>query len=530
MSEPLLTRRAALYAGLAAVLYPQAAALRAADAPISNPLASFKLSWADALPWATVIDVTRVPGKTLEDRLAAAQAAVVARGGGVVYFPPGTYRFQDSIRLLDGVILRGADPGPVRSAQHEKFAPPTRFEFPRYVPLLEGDGTPIASAFKGIYLAQPATASHVGLIHLSIDHGHVHFADDGSDQHRAGSRRFVVGCLLRNAAVADPAIPNLTIGQLPWQRFTARHHAAINVKAASHLLLANNRLPRSGDDNFTMSGYVLLGPRKMKTTVDGVVFDFDNRPGLYANHYSVGGPGGNGPDGTPDSHPHAFRPGIIIRDNFIYNSGRTAIGFAGDGVICSGNVIRFPPDVWRPTATGQALTAGSSTNDNRAVEMRGWRWLVEDNDYLVHRNWAFDRKYRINDGEGLMHEDHANSTVRDSILRRNRGNTYLSIYKTAGIDGLLVEANEISLADGRQTIASGSAIYVSADRNKQRFPCRNVRIVGNRLKGGGILLAGDPSEKNLIARNRHLGKESAPLHLAAVAELADNEGFDVRRR
>ena len=46
-----------------------------------------------------------------------------------------------------------------------------------------------------------------------------------------------------------------------------------------------------------------------------------------------------------------------------------------------------------------------------------------------------------------MHEDHVNATVKDSVLTNNRGNAYLSIYQTAGIDGLLVEGNDIRLAD-----------------------------------------------------------------------------------
>ena len=244
---------------------------------------------------------------------------------------------------------------------------------------------------------------------------------------------------------------------------------------------------------------------------------------------TIGGAGGAGPDGTPGTHPHGFRTGTVIADNFVFNTGRTGIGFCGDGVRCVNNTVRIAADVWRPTATGVAATAGSSTNDNRAIEMRGWRWVVDGNEYTVHRNWALDKKYKINDGEGLMHEDHGNATIRDSVLTNNRGNTYLSLYKTAGIDGLLVEGNEIRLGDGRQTIASGSAIFVSADRTKDRFPCRNVRIVKNTVAGGGILLSGDPSSGNVIRGNTYDGPGTAPLLLQAEAEVADNRGFEIKR-
>jgi hypothetical protein len=248
------------------------------------------------------------------------------------------------------------------------------------------------------------------------------------------------------------------------------------------------------------------------------------------NHYSLGGAGGMGPDGTPETHPFGFRTGTVIADNFIFNTGRMGLGFSGDGVQCLRNTIRIPDDIWRPTATGTQLTGGASTNDNRAIEMRGWRWIVSGNDYEVHRNWAFDRKYKINDGEGLMHEDHANSTILDSVLTNNRGNTYLSLYKTAGIDGLLVEGNEIKLGDGKQTIASGAAIFVSADRTKDRFPAKRVSILKNTLAGGGILLSGDPSEKNVVKGNKYVGEGKAPITLKAEADVSDNEGFEVKKR
>jgi hypothetical protein len=498
--------------------------LFAEDAPVNDPLAGLKLKWSAELKWERVVDVTRAAGETIDEKLVAAQAMLATSGGGIVLFPAGTYRFRESIKLLDGIVLRGVMPESVTTAHNEKYALATKFEFPKYEPSFEGDGAAIVSAFKGIVLEQPATASNCGVVHIDINRGHIHFEDDGSEEHRAGRNRVVFGCILRNTAVADPAVPNLKIGQLGWQRFTHRHHAAIDVKARENLLVANNRLPKSGDDNFSMRGFVLLDPKKKPTTFDGIEFDYDNRPGLYVNHYGIGGAGGGGPDGTPETHPHGFRTGTVIRDNFVFNTGRMGIGFCGDGVVCSNNVIRIPGDVFRPTATGQQLTTGASTNDNRAIEMRGWRWRVEHNDYEIHRNWAADRKYKINDGEGLMHEDHVNSTVRDSVLIGNRGNAYLSIYKTAGIDGLRIEDNDIRVGDGKQDVTKGAAIMAVADRNSGRFPCRNVTIVGNTVSGGGIVIAGSPAEKNLIRNNRCVGA-AAPIKNDADAKLERNDGF-----
>ncbi len=521
-----MTRRRDLLAaafGLAGLLPP--AAVRADDppAPTADPAAALKLPWTGDLKWIRVTDVTGVPGADDDARLAAAQAAVAAAGGGVVYFPPGTYRFKDSILLLDGVVLRGADPGPVARAHDEAYAPPARFEFPKYAFSDQGDGTPIGTAFKGIHLKDPATASNCGVVNVDIRHGHIRFAE--AEDHRCGRNRIVFGCVLRNAAAPHPDVPDLTIGQKPWQRYTASYmHAAIDVIAESNGLVANNRLPKSGEDDFVMNGYLMLDRKKQLVPVDGVVFDYDNRAGIYLNHYGIGGPGGQGPDGTPETHPHGFRKGLVLRDNYVYNTGRCAIGFCGDGVVCSNNVIRFAKDVWRPTVTGRHLSHGASTNDNRAIEMRGWRWTVDGNDYEVHRNVCFDRAYPINDGEGLMHEDHVNSTVRDSVLTNNRGNAYLSIYTVAGIDGLRVEGNDIRPAHG----ASGEpAIHVSANRVNEAFPCRNVSILNNTLSGRGILINGSPGENNVIRGNKAAGPGPLVILNQAQAKVEGNEGFTV---
>ena len=479
-----------------------------AGLPTDNPSRRYKLDWTDQIRWDRVVSVADVPGASADDRIARAQKIVAEQGGGVVYLPAGTYRLSDSIRLLDGVVLRG-EPPKLEDARQDAYSLGTRLEFPLYEFRPEGNGTPIETAFKGIVLDNPSNGAHCGLVHLHIERGHVRWLE--AEGHQSRPNRIVYGCIFRNAAVVDPAVPDLSIGQHPWQRFTARHAAAIEIEAAGNILVANNRLPKSGEANFVMKGYRLL-QGKTPIELDEVIFDYDNRPGIYVNHFAIGGAGAEGPDGTPETHPHGFRRGIVIADNYIFQTGRMAIGFCGDGVVCRGNVIRFARDVVRPTVTGRSVTAGTSTNDNRAVEMRGWRWVVEDNDYEVYRNWAYGRKYLINDGEGLMHEDHCNSTVLDSVLRRNRGNAYISIYKTGGIDGLLVEDNEVP------------HIMVVADRNRSRHPIRRVRIVGN-VTEGGIHVGGEPSEDVVVERNRCRAASPAKILNQARARLADNINY-----
>jgi hypothetical protein len=150
--------------------------------------------------------------------------------------------------------------------------------------------------------------------------------------------------------------------------------------------------------------------------------------------------------------------------------------------------------------------------------------MVDGNDYEVYRNICFDRIYPINDGEGLMHEDHVNSTVKDSVLTNNRGNAYLSIYLTGGIDGLLVEGNDIRIDSGA---SNEPAIHVTANRVNEAFPCRNVRIVNNTVSGRGILLNGSPAENNIIRGNKAVSPRPQQIQNQAHAKVEANEGFEV---
>ena len=500
--------------------------LAVAAPPNEDPAVVYNLPWTSKLAWQNAIDITAEKGADTDAKLASAQAKLADQGGGVVFFPAGTYQFKQSIKLKDGIVLRGVPPDGETDARNEAYRLGSVLEFPKYQFNASGDGTPIDTAFKAIVLENPATGSNTGVVDLDINRGHILFkqAEDGT----CGKNRLVVGCILRNTAFADPGVPDASIGQKPWQRHTWRFGAAIDAKSSENLLIANNRLPKSGDDDFKMRNYLVQDQKKQPFEIDGVPFDYDNRPGIYANHASLGGPGGNGPDGTPETHPDGFRKGVVIRHNYIYSTGRCAIGFSGDGTVCSDNVIRSAKDVWRPTATGRDLTSGSSTNDNRAMEIRGWRWTVSNNDYEVYRNWAFDRKYYINDGEGLMHEDHSNSTVKDSVLTGNKGNAYLSIYKTAGIDGLLVEGNDIRLADNAGTLP---AIFVASNRTNDAFPTHNVKIINNTVGGQGILIDGSQeSSNNLIKSNKTAGPSYAKggeyvITNQANAKVEDNHGF-----
>ena len=80
--------------GLGGLMLPDAVGGRRRGFARGNPVAHLKLAWTDNIPWANVVDLRR-PGKDIMEKLANAQAQLAAKGGGVVYFPPGEYRFND---------------------------------------------------------------------------------------------------------------------------------------------------------------------------------------------------------------------------------------------------------------------------------------------------------------------------------------------------------------------------------------------------------------------------------------------------
>jgi hypothetical protein len=118
-----------------------------------------------------------------------------------------------------------------------------------------------------------------------------------------------------------------------------------------------------------------------------------------------------------------------------------------------------------------------------------------------------------------MHENHCNAHVVDSRLIGNRGNAYLSIYKTGGINGLLIEDNQIEV---------DRSVAIMADANHsatRRGACHNCTIANNTTRGG-IRIAGSPASNNVVRGNRLLG-ESAEIRNIAQAKIEGNRGYRV---
>ncbi len=495
-------------------------------------------AWADGFNWSKQIDITDLPGDNWDERFEQAQG-LLSDGGGVIYFPPGEYRFADHLKLRPSIVIRGDPPAGPDDPRQDTYTLKTRFIFPRYQPTFEGDGTPTDTAFKGIRLTEPQTAKHCGVMHVDIDNGHVHFGDPklfrrGAEALPDCGRWFVVGCILRNAATLAWGIPRDF--QHGWQRMTHRDRAAIHFWIGQDAWIAANRIAPSGEANFVMKNAIVYKARpathqevrNRKTTTVDIPFDYDNRPGICVNSEpaadglqiwkdwrKISEPCGAGAD-TDIPYPTALARGIRIEGNFVYCTGGAGIKASGDGTYIGQNRIRFKPNVIRPTPDGYTLS--NFTNNNRAIEVRGWRWTVADNDYLVYSNYGLTGT-KYNDGEGIMHEAWENVGIRDSRIVNNRGNSYICIWRVP-VRGLLIQGNHI-------TEGGIAGIFVLAQTNKdEQLPCENVRVLDNRTEWGGIKVVGRPGDGNVIRGNRHVGVlEGAPIEQHVHAAVSDNEGY-----
>ena len=99
------------------------------DNPVNTKYGSGTYSWTDSIKWSCVYNVNDYSG-TADQKFASARDAANANGGGVVYFPAGTYTFTDTIYLKNGVVVRGATPSQT-DAKQTGYAPPSTAAVPQ---------------------------------------------------------------------------------------------------------------------------------------------------------------------------------------------------------------------------------------------------------------------------------------------------------------------------------------------------------------------------------------------------------------
>jgi hypothetical protein len=517
------------------------------ESTAKNPASKYSITWTEEIAWKNLVAVN--PDAT--DLLAhfnTIQDQLVMQGGGVIYFPPGNYHFMDHILLKPNIVIRGADPSrtdkfnpavpeeklmPIIDARDRRYELKTRFYFPAF------DEKTRSSAFRGIRAENPDKLKNIGIVNLEIHNGHIYLGTKESliKSRTAGQMSgniLVYGNILKNSAVAGNEVP--VAGQSEHQIWMDREIGAITVFAGENILIANNRVPKSGESNFLMKDCLVYPSREdwearsEMTTVD-MWFDYDNRTAIRVNFMPLM----KGlsiwteypklekawETGEVDElvTPGSLAKGIVIRDNFVFSTGKGGIKTTGRGTQVAWNVIRCIPEYPLPSYNGIFMDA--FVNDVRAIEIRGWEWIIEGNDFEVYSNYTPDG-IKYNDGEGLMHESWENIDIRNSVMRNNVGNQYLCFWRVP-VNGLLLEGNRI------RTKLEWHAIFVNSQTRFSKddladLPAHNIVIRNNITEGGGIKILGEGSG-NYIQNNRHTIENEARIIDTTGALIEQNSGY-----
>ena len=471
--------------------------------------------WSSQIRWNCVYNINDFSGSTAIEKFNKARDKAFSDGGGVVYFPAGTYIFDDSIQLKDGIILRGETPKQ-QNAKSSDYSLSSKLVFPKYEPKLSGNGTPNETAFKIISTSNPQKDSNIGLVNLDINRAAIAFVGD-LDTHQ-NQNIIVFGVRSNNIAKPDPKVPDTSF-QHPWQRHSDRFATNIKVSAFQNVLVANNRINDQITDNFEQPGYKLKTSDKKSviTYQDGkkAIFNYTNHYGISVNR--SGKEGGFQLAATPQTEPGLFRKGIVIRDNWVYHTMRVGIHASGEGLVIKDNQVRDQPNKqWWLHPTGLREATGAVTLENRAIDWSGFNVLVEGNDYQVYRHKIAETKYLSVDGEGILIQECCGGTkVQNVVIQNNKGNGYIGLYKVQDIKNARIENNQL--------MTNKADIFVVADTNNQPYRMENVKILNNTVGGNIIAKASSGGSGNIVQGN--ISKGSGKIEHSCSVEVKNNSGF-----
>ncbi|MGC9450105.1 MAG: glycosyl hydrolase family 28-related protein [Oceanipulchritudo sp.] len=579
----------------------------ASGATVINDWTYGDYSWTDDLNWSTVYDVTTdlaglgltnvtkddlppnhpkatasdITGDASDD-LANVQAAIdylELNGGGVLYFPAGTYIFSDNIELKTGVVLRGATPanttgsyggGTKADARDADYDPPTDFYFPRLPGIIDDpdvpdygqrlDGVTFGLDFftmgqaaktklvKKIEIEQTfpyaLTATNYGIVNIDINRAAIDFiqrnrADDTIDKYSVlfgsdhknrmeGGNVVVFGCRINNVVELEWDVPDPDMNA--WQIWTNRNAAKIDVMVKENAIIANNRIsdnhwqvlingePKSSypidsfgmplggpdyADSFNTDKYLDRNGALISGGYSGLVepnnkyvlFRQTNGQGILANRSSRTGYNQSADtEGNPAGEPSLQRKGVVVRQNWVFQSNRPGYSVAGYGVEVRDNVKRDRSGEtnWLTPDGLRYQINNSATYENRGIDLSGFKVLADGNETQVFRRAITTSGYSTIDGEGLLIQPNDGSFVADWTLTNNTVNSYIGIYKIERIRNLNISGN---------TIISPGYIQIQTKDAPSLGIVRNLTIDGNTSDGGISIrspLIEEPSDNNRI--------------------------------
>jgi len=489
------------------------------DNPIATKYGKDAYPWSDNIKWGCVYNIKDFQGASMVEHFNSAVNAAVFNGGGVIYFPPGTYTFTDSIFLKNGVVIRGENPSEA-DAKSNSYNPQTKFVFPKYEPSLSGNGTPNNKAFKKIFTSSVDSDSNIGLVNIDINRAGINFGgniDQGKKQNIV-----IFGIRSNNVADASSQVPDPSF-QEPWMRFGDRFTANIKINALANVLVANNRLNDAITDNYDQPGYQVksLDGNQVITYAEGskVPFHYGNHHGISINRSK---PEGFALAANPKNEPGLFRKGISIRDNWVFHTMRVGIQASGDGLVIQDNqIVDQNNKQWWTDPTGTRQPRGAVTYENRAIDWSGMNVKIEGNNYEVYRHQVMDTQYLSVDGEGILIQECCGGTsVNGAQIINNQGNAYIGVYKVPQLQNVTIKGNKLSSPD-----ASIQMIYVVADTNGAANSMSQVLIEENQITGGIVARSGLGGNGNIVRNN---SGNNGVIESSCNVTLSGNTGFTVK--
>lgn len=520
--------------------------------------------WTRNLRWSNVVEADQYPGLVVNGNvdstvLATAMNGISTSGGGVLFFGAGTYRFNFSIELPSGVILRGETPS-VSDALDTNFVPPTRFEFPHYVPTFSGAGTPNSSAFK--HIGAVANASNLGVVNVDIDGASIgmHPHQWQSTPTRRGNTMnpvdvnanvLIFGVRSNNTATPDPQVPTLCQenNNGGWQRWVWSFSSNVDLFVNANGVVANCRFNDNPSMSFNQPGYFYgdganCTPSSMcdQIPADGSGARFDvtahyavvinraklNKDGPIPGNFGTGRNNPNGiyawiTYGEPDTEPFLFKPGNEVRDCWMYKINRIGIQAAGNGLVVLNNKIldKVGKQVWISPMGTRCNTNNAATFENRGIDISGWNVQVSYNNVMVEQAVIRNGPYPTVDGEGiLVQECCGGSSVKDYVITHNlmqRGHTgYIGLWAMRDIVNTRIDSNALNCepiilwAD-----YAGSPVY--------------FRQFNNAIKGNTdvtlIDISGTAGGANVVVENNTSCGSTPAIKSPCYVTIGNNTGF-----
>jgi len=454
--------------------------------PVNNPYRSMypqvdASHWTQVLKWSSVYNVTNYGANGNDqnsDQAAVEEAITLAAqaGGGVVFFPAGSYIFTDNLLLKSGVILRGENPA-VAKATDPDFRPASRLEFPAYIfdTLANGGrGNPIGSAFK--IIGGIGSFRNLGLVNLDINRARIELhpnfdslgivvhagAANGSVNYQPREKNrncIVMGIRNNNAAMPSPNVPDTSgVAKMrKWQLAPYRFASNIDLYFEANVVISNNRINDNPTDNFDQPGYrvrnrctlcdnyKLIGqPNNTAWNAENFIpviaghharFRYEDHYGITLNRHKkviINGRQTIQPYiwyPEPSQEPGLYAKGFSILDNWLYKTNRVGLWVAGQGMEIRRNVIRdsaiagssaSPKRVWLIPGFTEIQRSFSATYENRGMDFGGSEITIDSNDVQMRTHFFPESgQYGSIDGEGIMDQGNGGGTKPNGIYITN---------------------------------------------------------------------------------------------------------------